>query len=78
MGSSINMETIIEVCEELWERQRDLPPPPLVGIHSWYWRHRRKSKEMELRTKVSKILRDRKGHVDIACLEDVQNLFAEP
>ncbi len=76
MGSSINMETIIEVCEELWERQRDLLPPPLVGIHSWYWRHRRKSKE--LGTKISKTLSDKKRHIDIACLEDVQNLFAEP
>ncbi len=76
MGSSIDMENIIEVCEELWERQRDLPPPPLVGIHSWYWRHRRKSKE--LGTKMLKTPpRNKKGHVDETCLEDVQNLFAE-
>ncbi len=76
MGSSINMETIIEVCQELWERQRDLPPPPLVGCHSWYWRHRRKS--MGLETKMPKIrCCDKKEHPDVACLEDVQSLFAE-
>ncbi len=75
MGSSISMETIIQVYEELWERQRDLTPPPLVGKHSWYWRHRWKSKG--LGTKMPKIhCCDKKEHADVACLEDVQSLFA--
>ncbi len=82
MGSSINMDIIMEVCEELWERQRDMPPPPLVGVHSWYWRHRWKSMGMKMKncnqTTTTHCRNGKNENVDVvAYLEDVQSLFAD-